>query len=111
MWIFQNNSFLSIVAHRTRPGFLLVRSRIQGDIERAIPGAETFEDPEADYRYRAVVPKEVVQKAIAQAIENIDYPNFKNSVPAAVSARHDAYMKVWGALAGVFGAHIESGRG
>ena len=33
MWIFMNDSMLSIVAHKDKPEHLLVRSRIEGDIE------------------------------------------------------------------------------
>jgi hypothetical protein len=39
MWVFLNDSFLSIVAHRTEPGVLLVRARTAGDIEAVFPQA------------------------------------------------------------------------
>ena len=105
MWIFQNNSFVSIVAHKERPGHLLVRSRIEGDIEMAIPCAEVFEDLTADYRYRAIVAKDVVQEAIMKSIGEIDYPNFKNSIAHSDGKRHDAYMGVWQVMAKAFGAY------
>ena len=41
MWIFQNDSFLSIVAHRDKPGMLLVRARKAGDIEAVFPEAHS----------------------------------------------------------------------
>jgi hypothetical protein len=104
MWIFQNNSFVSIVAHKDLPGQLLVRSRIKGDIEKAIPSAEVFEDTAADYRYRAIVAKDVVQEAIMKSISEIDYPNFKNSIAHSDGNRHDAYMGVWQVMARAFGA-------
>lgn len=103
MWIFQNNSFLSVVAHRDQPGMLLVRSRIKGDIERALPNSEVFEIEDADYRYRAIVSVQDLQTAMAEAIAKIDYPNFKNSVKE--SERHDAYMGVWSVMARAFGAY------
>ena len=65
MWILLNDSALSIVDHLEKPGHLLVRSRIEGDIERAIPRAVVYEDASADYRYRANVPREVVKQAIS----------------------------------------------
>ncbi len=34
MWVFLNNSFLSIVENRNNKEELLVRSRIKGDIEK-----------------------------------------------------------------------------
>ena len=103
MWIFKNDAFLSIVAHDSEPGNLLVRSRVAGDIERAIPGAATFEDDSADYRYRAVVPREAVAQAIGDALKDLDYPNFKASIREPV--RHEAAMRVWGALVQIYGAY------
>ena len=103
MWVFQNDSFLSVVAHRDRPDYLLVRSRVAGDIERAVPGAETFEDSTADYRYRAVVPREAFRAAMAEAVDGIDYDNFKGSIAPSDAARSAAYHEVWGVVARVFG--------
>jgi hypothetical protein len=103
MWLFQNDSYLSVVAHREQPGMLLVRSRIEGDIERAIPTAAVFQIQDADYRYRAIVSVEALQQAMSDAIAKIDYPNFKNSVKD--NKRHDAYMGVWNVMARAFGAY------
>ncbi len=97
-----NDTFLSVVAHKEIPDSLLVRSRIAGDIERAIPGVDTFEDPEADYRYRAVVGREEFKTAIAARIDGIDYPNFKNSIRDA--RKHHAATGIWALLAKTFGA-------
>ena len=108
MWIFQNNSYLSVVEHRTEPGHLLVRSRIAGDIERAIPGATVFEDLKADYRYRTVVSRESFKAALAAAVDSIDYDNFKNSVSHDEPKRHDAYLGVWQVMASRFGAYGRS---
>lgn len=47
MWVFLNNSFLSIVAHRDKPDVLIVRARRAGDIEAIFPQAATWQDPEA----------------------------------------------------------------
>lgn len=44
MWICLNDAFLSIVAHRDKPGVLLVRARRPGDIERTFPGVTTHQD-------------------------------------------------------------------
>ena len=96
MWIFLNDSFLSVVAHRDRPDDLLVRARRQGDIERVFPEAEVQTTPAADYAFRAVLPREVVGAAVSKAAEEIAYPNFKGSVTEP--DRHDAYMSVWGVM-------------
>jgi hypothetical protein len=95
MWIFLNCAMLSIVAHRTEPNSLLVRARERGDIERVFPNVETWEDASADYRYRAVIPRDQVARAIGECAAGIAYPNFKGSVRD--DARHDWYMDVWAA--------------
>jgi hypothetical protein len=96
MWIFLNDSFLSIIAHREKPGILLVRARKAGDIEALFPNAKTWVDANADYPHRAEVESAQVAESVAERIRSIDYDNFKNSVHA--SGRHDAYMSVWTAM-------------
>ena len=96
MWIFLNNSFLSIVAHRDKSNYLLVRARRAGDIEAVFPSASTWEDAKADYRFRAEIAREDVSAALARAAEEIDYPNFKASVEER--ELHDAYLQVWGVM-------------
>jgi hypothetical protein len=93
MWIFLNDSFLSIVAHKEQAGRFLVRARFPGDIERAIPGARVVEGAGTDYRFRAVCKCAEVGHALTKAIWDIDYTNFKASVTAR--GRHDCYMAVW----------------
>jgi hypothetical protein len=110
MWILRNDSFLSVVQHRDMPGKLLVRSRIEGDIERAMPGAEVFEDPSADYRYRAIVDRQALKDALCEAVDAIDYDNFKNSIAKSDRKRHHTYMDVWGVLAGAYGSYGGPGK-
>jgi hypothetical protein len=93
MWIFLSNAFLSVVQHRDDAAMLLVRARLKGDIERALPGVESQETPAADYRFRASIPRAKFAARMAELVEDIDYPNFKASVPDR--PRHDAYMRVW----------------
>lgn len=114
MWIFQNNSFLSIVAEFSneprkqpkRTGRLLVRSRIAGDIERAIPGAVVFEGVGSDYRYRSFVTTDQLKAAVSKSIDGIDYRNFKDSISKKDEKRHHAYMSVWSVMANAFGAYL-----
>ena len=91
----------AVRGHRPQPapkggfrGFACPREQIAHDINRAIPGATVFEDAEADYRFRAVVPRRMVADAMRTAILGIDYPNFKDSVQE--HDRHAAYSRVWG---------------
>ena len=74
---------------------LLVRARIDGDIERVFPAADVIEGAGTDYRYRARVSRAEVTQAMTDAVEAIDYGNFKNSIPKYSKDRHDAYMSVW----------------
>jgi hypothetical protein len=72
MWIFLNNAFLSIVSDKDNSDNLLVRARYHGDIRRIFPRAKVAITPEADYRYRARVPRTLVAEKIASQIAGID---------------------------------------
>lgn len=96
MWVILNNSFLSIVEHRDKPDMLMVRARFKGDIEAVFagPGVKVKRTPDADYLFRAELPRDRVAQILAAAVNDIDYPNFKNSVKQ--HWRHELYAKVWG---------------
>ncbi len=98
MWIFLNNSFLSIVSDRDNPDNLLVRARLKGDIERLFPKIKAVHSPKADYAFRASIPRDEVSNAIAKQVKSVDYDNFKNSVEE--HDRHDAYFDVWSVMRG-----------
>lgn len=98
MWIFANNSFVSVVEDRGDSTKLVVRGRLPGDVERAVPAAVGFVSvtPDHDYRYRATLPRDVVAAAIHAHVAGIDYPNFKGSVdsrqrPLFLRALHDVW--------------------
>ena len=99
MWIMMNNSYLSIVSKDCGPAELLVRARRAGDIERVFPHAKVTRHPNTDYLYRAVLPRDAVKQALAAMIDQIDYPNFKDSVEDR--SLHAAYVSVWCAMAGL----------
>jgi hypothetical protein len=96
MWIHLNNAFLSVVAHRHQPDMLLVRARVAGDIEKVFPAAVVSETLEADYLFRAVLPRPVVASVLSGLAAGIEYDNFKRSV--ADNDRHDAYYECWLAM-------------
>lgn len=62
MWLFTSKSFLSVVANKDQPDSpkLLVRSRLQEDIEEIFPSANVTETPYGDYRFRAWIPRQEV---------------------------------------------------
>ena len=71
---------MSIVENRHNKNELLVRSRVKGDIEKIFPDAEVIENNDADYLFRAFLPRGQVSEAIKKEVDMIDYDNFKDSV-------------------------------
>ena len=98
MWVFLNNSFLSIVENRNNKDELLVRSRIKGDIEKVFPDSDVFEMENSDYKYRSYIKKNDVSNKLKNIVEDINYDNFKNSVSKDDKNRLNAYMNVWSSL-------------
>lgn len=99
MWLFTANGFVSAVAHRDKPGMLLVRARRRDDLlgiaEHA--GAEIIETPRADYRWRCEVPREAFAEFCRRQAMAIDYDNFKDACHGE-PARDRALMQVWSAM-------------
>ena len=96
MWVFMNDSFLSVVEDRDNPVQLLVRSRVAGDIERAVCGlfpVEVFQDLKADYRYRAKMSRVDFERVMVESVRRIDYANFKDSIQN--KERHEVALCVW----------------
>ena len=99
MWIFMSGAFLSIVQHKDDPAYFAVRARSKADIGRVFVNAVVHSTPNADYAYRTFLKKQVVADVIQSTILNdIDYTNFKNSVPLDESDRHNAYLSCWTAM-------------
>lgn len=98
MWIFLPDSMLSVVEKPGdgKAGTLTVRARVAGDIEAVFPDAVVKQNGGTDYRYRAVLPRELVAKAMHDAVMNLNWSNFKGAVKDR--KRHDAYMRVWQAM-------------
>ena len=95
MWVFMSDAFLSIVADQDDPcgDRLLVRARFAGDIEKAFPGAEIFSKPNADYAFRAWIPRDEVALRMAMYVSRLHYTNFKSSIKSR--PLHDAAMRCW----------------
>ncbi|MBN2329850.1 MAG: hypothetical protein JXR73_22100 [Candidatus Omnitrophica bacterium] len=98
MWLFTSQSFLSIVVDKNNPERRLVRARRRGDIEKLFPNAQVFEDPSADYRYRAFVSVEELIEMTTDYIRGMHYANFKNSIPAGENDYHNACFDVWSVM-------------
>lgn len=95
MWVFLNNSFLSIVENRNNKEELLVRSRVRGDIDKIFPDSNIFEMENSDYKYRSYIKKIEVSEKIKEIVTNINYDNFKNSISKSEDQRHSSYLNVW----------------
>ena len=93
MWIIAKHGFLSIVQHDDDPDMLLVRGRVEGDIEYYFPEAEVTRNDKADYLYRATIDRGAVEDAIARAVYAIDYRAVKPAI--ADKRRTMAYLAVW----------------
>jgi hypothetical protein len=97
MWVFTSNSYISAVQHRDHPSRVMVRARFRGDLEAFFGPSglkpEVVETPKADYRFRTTVHKDEFADALLEQAEEIDYPNFKDSVRN--NNRHNVYMDVW----------------
>ena len=95
MWVFLNNSFLSIVENRNNKEELLVRSRVRGDIDKIFPDSNIFEMENSDYKYRSYIKKIEVSEKIREIVTNINYDNFRNSISKSEDQRHSSYLNVW----------------
>lgn len=80
MWLFTTHGFFSIVQHKDNPDYLLVRARVKGDIERYFPGADVQRTDDADYLYRATIPRSQVMDVVMDVVRNIDYTSFKGAL-------------------------------
>ncbi len=103
MWLFTTSGFYSIVEKPwdRLAGTLTVRARVAADLDRLRSGilpalGPTVHDPAADYRFRAQAPREAVALAVAQAVQDLDYDNFKSAVGKVQGhARAGVYHEVW----------------
>jgi len=93
MWVALTEGWLSIVAHRDKPDHLLVRARNPKHITRTFPGAEMYTNADADYPFRADVPRKAVIEFMSIRLDNMQYDNFKNTIDEG--AYHDAALNVW----------------
>lgn len=96
MWVFTLDGFFSIVKDQLRPGRLLVRGRIKGQIERAFPRARVLETPTNDYPYRASLTEDQVDRYMSKQVNRIRYGNFKAALRDATY--HNACLDVWLAM-------------
>jgi hypothetical protein len=98
MWLYTKFGFFSIV-QKPNDDFLTVRSRSLNDLE--LFAKEYLKSPSAiestlenDYPYRLRAWHDDVAQAIARAVLDIDYDNFKGVVAQQDFKRYWVYSKV-----------------
>jgi hypothetical protein len=104
MWLYTKLGFFSIV-HKPpcKKDELLVRTRCKEDLEvlsQKLSQTSDFkgviiESTDSDYAFRMVVPRSILAPFMASLIENLDYKNFKATIPYNDQARHEAYFRCW----------------
>jgi hypothetical protein len=103
MWILFEGGFVSIVQHREEPDMLCVRGRVKADVSTfcAAAGSElpVLMTPDGDYRYRVVLSRAEVQRALDTLVTELDYDNFKSRI-AEIHGHERAhiYAEVWSDL-------------
>lgn len=105
MWIFTTDGFFSIVQDKhCKDDEVVVRARARMDIEKLNKkiggGFEIIETPKADYLYRMIVPKRAMAQYLDSYVANMNYPNFKDTIPLEDDLRHEAYFECWAAMLG-----------
>lgn len=105
MWLFINEvGFLSVIEREGQPDQLVVRARDAADLQRlkklylpTLSATETTLD--RDYGWRAVCTKEGFGAAVAAAVMDVRYFNFKASTEKTLGRfRARVYHAVWSAL-------------
>lgn len=104
MWVFLNDAFLSIVVPHTDDvpakwkgkDVLVVRARRKVDLINTFGReVEVMETPDRDYRWRTYQARSIMAELMFEAVNAIDYDNFKDSISGNDPHRKRAYGTVW----------------
>ncbi len=93
MWIYTVGGFLSCVAHRERPGHILVRARslrhLTCVLDSHLPdhpfgsaADAPLSTPGHDYAARCVLTREAFEALVLAIARSVTYPNFKAAASA-----------------------------
>ena len=82
MWVFTQSGFVSAVRHHSRQGIVHVRARDRRSLAplEGLVVDEVVHTPDADYPYRLDVPDAKIAAWLAEMVNDLDYPNFKDQV-------------------------------
>jgi hypothetical protein len=102
MWLFTNKGFYTVVENQNDKNTVILRSRVRKDIEDFRKDFLPENTPKVtfhidyDYPYRLIVPKKDFAIAMFDAVMDIDYKKFKESVREKQgSARSSFYTMIW----------------
>lgn len=100
MWIVMNDSFISIVEDRNDESKVVVRARVREDLLNTFPDKldHLIETSDSDYRFRMFLDRDYVSDRMMNKIQDIDYYNFKSSIPSTERWRYKAYEKIWAVM-------------
>lgn len=93
MWICFNDGFVSAVQDREVADGLVVRARRPEILANLFPTTAIIITESSDYRYRIYVSKAGFAERVARRLDEISYPNFKNSVKD--EELHELYCEFW----------------
>jgi hypothetical protein len=98
MWIFTSRGMLSIVEHRDDPDTILVRARTHEHLAAFIDTRDIFTDDSADYKHRALIPREQLESLMLSLADEVDYDNFKKSILNREQRYSAACHEVWATM-------------
>lgn len=106
MWIHTTKGFVSIVQHDDDADILIVRARCEADIKAFIDLLEVPVEhwclQRSDYAWRCYVGRIAATKAIARAVSEIDYGNFKSAAATTLNPRRVGLLhRVWSVFLGI----------
>lgn len=113
MWTFTRDGFYSVTKNtRDDDDTLMVRARVEADLERFVKRigtrfdpemleAKIIETPKSDYRFRVIVPRWVWGEYLTMMVDDLDYSNVKDTLAPMKTEkeRHSAMMGCWTAMA------------
>jgi len=106
MWVFTKIGFFSAVKDFQNPNMLAIRARVKKDLEnlqalgreRGVELGRIRVTPSKDYRFRIFMRRKTWGWFMSILSRQIDYPNFKDTVPKEEIERSMAYHRVWAAM-------------
>jgi hypothetical protein len=103
MWLYTKNLGFYSVIHKPpcKKDKLLVRARCREDIERLSKKLSrtynfkgtVIESSKMVNVYRMIVPREIWASFMARTAMELDYDNFKDTIPSKDHLRHEAYFR------------------